>query len=417
MKLPDGTSASSEHEALLVSSLHRDWWVYQYTNRHFKTQFLKDHTEAERVDLTFRWLSGTYELQNGRPASTDPQGFDDIVNFTSAILYEYHKRKHSGEYIDVHLEIVTHEQNFPLTFIPPSHLRYVEHLHELSTRFGFVALLLDAWPDSSASWDLFIDRSVSTSRLKNIQSFSFPKVGDFPRGTQISTIHEPFEPDTSWNLAIYYQHAEPLSRVEQQIADVWKLDGRQECGNKEGYFVALYIDRALCSRSFVINLLRTQVKWSLMFDISRVSTTSEPDVIERAEKILGDKRLYNFNSTLLDAMRLSEGLYEKQKDLNKDSNRRAVALCLWDQINLPSRSVKSEVSFINDMIRKLEKEAPDVLNSYRSGYANLGGASEPYETIVREVRRDIALTDYCINEASFFTSNQYKRETEKTSDG
>lgn len=417
MKLPKGTLASSEHEALLVSSLHKDWWVYQYTNRHFKTRYLKNHTEAERVDLTFRWLSQTYELQTRRRTPADEQGVNDILKFTSAILYEHHKRKYSGEYIDVYLEIVTREQNFPLTSIPPSDHFHVEHLHDISARFGFVALLLDARPESDSSWDLFVNKSLNSSCLKNIQCFCFPKIGDFPRGTQISTVHEPFEPDTTWDLAIYYQHAEPLSRMEKEIANVWKLNGRQECGDKEGYFVALYIDRTMCSRSFVINLLRTQVKWSLMFDISRISTTSEPEVIERAKKVEGDKRLEDFETTLLDAIKFSEGLYEKQKDLNKDSTRRAVALCLWDQLNLPLSSAKSEVNLIKDMISKLEKEAPIVLNSYRSGYANFGGTLEPYETVVREMRRDIALTDYCINDASFVTSNQYKKEIARKSGG
>lgn len=401
MELPDLNNASR----------YRNWWLFQYSNRHFKNSLLRSDELANRVDETFRWLTKVYEWLTSESLLSDDASLSELVKFSSALVYEYHNKTESNKFKDGYHEDLLMERNYPLAYIPPKDTVYVKHLHEITLDYGFLAILLDIRVDHTASWDMFINRLPLQERIENfVQTYSYPKRGDFPKGLQISIEGSEYKPNDDWDLAIYYHHKDTFSHLVKEISSAWGLEGKQVVGCHQGHYIALYVDRSQCKRRYVLDALSTQVRFSLVYDATNDAMSTDARTHEVGLKALGDKRLKNLASIMVDGLKWSEGLREKRKDLDKDNIRRAVGLYLWDILNSSSEEFESKNSLIKDTIEKLEESAPFALDSYRSGYSSAGGRREPYDTVIREMRKDIALTDHCIKHADFFTSNQLKKE-------
>ena len=401
--------------SLEKEKIYRDWWRFQYTNRHFKQLVLVDESMNEKVDQAFRWITKTFDrFKSPRmyPVEQEIEYLGDLFAFTNCLVYAYHKQTRSDGFVDIRYEALLYEHDFPLKKIPFEDIEFVEYLHELTLEFGFLVLPLDARPDHIASWEVFVDKVPDIDPTKVlVQTYSYPKKGDHPKGIQISTTYHPREIEDGWDMVIFCQLDDAFSHLKEQITALWGQDGKLEVGELRFHDIALFVERDKCTPTSVLKVLRLQMMWTLINQMNRSLTIVDETGEGSFTDVRPYKKLRKLDSDVIEAIRVSEGLIEKRKEVGKDNIRRTIGLYLWDMLNESSAAYESKDSLIKETFQMLEEEAPFVLDSYRTGYKNLRGKQEVYETVVREMRKDIALTDYGVEHADFFTANQVKHSS------
>lgn len=401
--------------------IYHDWWRFQYTNRHFKQLLLVDEGMNEEVDHSFRWLTETFDKFKGTrmyPVEQDTAYLKDLFEFTNCLVYDYHKRTNSDGYLDLRYEVLLYEYGYPLARIPSEDIEFVEYLHELTLEFGYLVLPLDGQPDYTVSWELFIDKVDDFDPTKKfLQTYLYPKKGDHPKGIQISTKYHPREIEDVWDRVIYCSIDDTDSHLKEKVFELWEPMGRREVGDSRDYDIVVFIEGNKCTPSAVLKALKLQVRWTLINQLNRSVKVLDEKGDGHFSDVRPHKKLKQLGKDLIEVIRFSEGLTEKQKDVEKDNVRRAIGLYLWDQLYWSDKQFKSKESLVKDTVRSLEKKSKFfVLEYYRSGYEkdirDISEAIKAFNTVVREMQKDLEVTDYCIRHGDFFSYNRVKTAKE-----
>jgi len=410
-----------ELASLQKEVIYRDWWHFQYTNRYFKQLLLVDEGMDENVDQSFRWITETFDKFKGArmyPVEQDIAYLRDLFEFTNCLVYGYHKRTHSDGYLDIRYEVLLYEYGYPLAKIPPEDIEFVEYLHQLTLEFGYLVLPLDAQPDYTVSWELFIDKVDDFDPTKNfLQTYLYPKKGEHPKGIQISTKYHPRGIEDGWDRVIYCSLDDTDSHLKEMVFELWEPNGRREVGNSIDYDIVLFIEGDKCTPSAVLKALKLQVRWTLINQLRRSVKIFDEKGGGKFADVRPHKKLKRLGKELIEIIRFSEGLTEKQKDVETDNVRRAIGLYLWDQLYWSDKQFKSKASLVKDTVRSLEKKSKFfVLEHYRSGYEkdlqDVSEAIKAFNTVVREMLKDLDVTDYCVRHGDFFSYNRIKAAKE-----
>lgn len=220
-----------ELAALQNEIIYRDWWRFHYTSRYFKDALIFDDDMAEEVDLCFKWFTETFDKFKAPrlyPIGQEYAYLHDFFEFSNCLVYAYHKKTQSDGFVDIRYEILLYEYNFPLGRIPSEELVYVECLHELTLEFGYLALLLDGRPDYTSSWELFIEKKSDFDPIRGfMQTYSYPKMDDHPRGIRISTVHNCQEDNEDSDMVIYYHESNTFSHLKEEVEARWEEGGNR----------------------------------------------------------------------------------------------------------------------------------------------------------------------------------------------
>lgn len=395
--------------------VYRDWWRFQYTNRYFKKRLQTDPVMGENADKAFRWLTVTFnkfKLLRTYPAQNKAIDYPTaLFEFTNCLVYSYHKRTQADGFLDIRYELLLCEYGHPLDTVPSEDFDFVEYLHRLTVGLGFLSILLDLQPDYTVSWEIFIDGKDEFDPTNSlVQTYSYPKTGDNPKGIQVSTSDNPREVNNEWDRVIYCSLDDTDTYLKEQLAELWKDGGKHKAGDSENYDIALFIQSEKCTPNSVFEFLKLQVKWTLISHMNRLIRVVGEKSKTQVTDVRPHKKLKNLESDLLAAIKLSEGLVEKRKDIEKDNVRRAVGLYLWDEFYWSNKKLKSKESLIIEVVRQLEKNNLACLEHYRQGYRrdmnDLDKGSRAFKTVVREMLVDLEVADYCIKHFELFNYNQ-----------
>lgn len=416
MKSITNSEALKKLASIERENVYRDWWRFQYTNRYFKQLLLDDEVTNENVDRAFCWLTDTFDRFKSPGLYPDKQSTDYVIGlfeFTNSLVYAYHKRTQADGFLDIRYEVLLYEHDYPFAKIPAEDIEFVEYLHRLTIELGYLVLPLDGRPDYTASWEMFIDGEADFDPTTMFaQTFSYPKIGVNPKGIQISTIYNPRKVEGVWDTVIYCSLDDTDSHLKEKVAELWEPGGKHEVGNSEDYDIALFIESDKCTPNSVLMALKLQVRWTLITQLGRSVAIVDGKNKSESTDVRPHKKLKKLESDMLEALKLSEGLVEKRKDVEKDNVRRAVGLYLWDEIRWSSKQFKSKESLIKETVRSFEKDKLFVLEHYRGGYEkdmeDVSKGLTAFNTVVREMLIDLDVTDYCIKHGDFFNYNQVK---------
>nr|WP_133006092.1 hypothetical protein [Marinobacter sp. JH2] len=411
---------------------HRDLWLFLYSSRHadpelWQPSSAKDHGIQERnhlIDEAFLLLD---KLSPPKPWQLLPSPKElaaELNEFCFRATYAFHRRHFADGFIDIRLEGQLADYDAFINKLTRDEIVTVSRLHDLTYKYGF--LITELWLPQTESANLmesFITRNLKITDLVSTPFFTFPKNGDHIQGLQISikehqaTITEP------WDLAVFINENENLSKIKDEINDAWQRSGEQVVGNYKKHKIALFVDRSQCKFSNLISTLRLQIDHLNDYN-NGLSLIAEPEHLSgfKKNKTKANKEAKRNLSSTIDRLRLSEGLIYKRWSVEQSNVRRSVGLYLWDQKNIvtPSRSRKS---IIRDLIDKLKCQKPEALEFYFKNFnkydspaqtTKFGDSAGALETVTREMEADFELTDNCIRNFEFLTPQDIKSRRRKS---
>jgi hypothetical protein len=410
-----GTSdaASREPEKVIHEKLYRNFWRFHYVHRHFSALVEKDGVLKSNVEKSLRALPALYAelaVEGQRLERDDPYYMTKLFEFTNCLVYEFHKRDYADGFEDPYYEelVNLHQNPFrKLKFVDDREM--VQFFHSWTVEFGFLIVPLFFKPDTTCC-EAFINNSsedVIGHSLPLI--YTYPKFEETLKGVKISTNSNRFQRPEGFDLAVYWQReygnkgkeielSKQLKVIKDQLKNCWKRGGVQEVGEKEGYEVALYVQRKKCSKNHVLERLEGQVKWTKQYPSRYWAWFPDPIVADEATT----KRLTKDKESLMRSIQLSEDLTKKKLSLASDNFRRAVGLYLWDSLNIEGVD-KTRHAFILDTLDYLHNNHVNKLTHYYKNYNTL--YNKPTKPAAPKEEPDDKLSDKQIKE---------KNEKEKT---
>lgn len=418
--------------------LSKDWWLFQYSERHLRIRKEQNEEFGDKVNAALNWLLNCHEKM-----SKEELYFDDLALFERALISRVHKKLGCQEDQDIHNIIAQHkhivfiEALYVSESIPEGELVELQMIHSIANRYGFLFSSLTREMDDLESWSVFIaDKDEGVCKLKKLQDYVFQKKGACPKGFEIIPYGTNESPGKDYNLLIYLNVKKPFSAYKSEITSLWKsyekdLDlylephkkalGKHFKGKRkklvssfdpgetqvirssEQYDVALYIDKRQCSSlDYVLEISRLQRFWTRMYvgleeKINLDLKIEQLSAKEIKEHLLNTRKWKQ-------AVSYSEGLIEKQKNLDIDNIRRTIGLFVWDY----SRYGETKNSVIEELIHSLTESHPEILDVYKSGYASLGGSYEDFNVVRLEMHKDVKVADKCIEMTEFLSHEDVK---------
>lgn len=409
---------------------HRDLWLFLYSSRHAQREFRQPHgpdnlgvPEPSRlVEETSLLLEKFSPSKSWQISPSSEQLAAELSGFCFGITYAFHKRHFADGFIDILFEEQLALYDAFINKLSSDEEAVVFWLHNLTYKYGFP--ITELWQTQICSEELmeaFIIKNLKIKDLNPIPFFVFNKKGDHPPGIQISpkkyqaAIYEP------WDMAVFINENDKLSKIKEKISNLWPRPGSQVIGDCNEYKIALYIDRGKCTVSSVLSSLRLQIDQIKEYEngLMVIAESEELASLERS-KAKAKKEMSRRLSSTIDRLRLSEGLMSKRWSVEKSNVRRSIGLYLWDQVNTANpyrRGRKSRKSHIMDLINRIKSEKPETLDFYLRKFSQynspekttkFGDSATSMETVIREMEADYYLTDSCIQNYEYLTPHDVK---------
>lgn len=417
--------SAEELEQLQNESKYRELWMYSYTNRHVRMnsyfQIPLDETEAaldQAEEMLKKYNTDIVAPENGNH-STFIRQFNE---FLFSLIYAHHRKNYNDGFIDIRFQDQFQYYDKLLNKLTNHEARTIKHLHKLSHQFGYLVSELLLPQDSKHLKNCFIEEfPQDPHKLSPPPIYSFPKKSDHPKGIQI--ILSPYQAKIlkNWDLVIFYRKGDTIFDIQNKLNSSWDLKGKQIIGVNNLYEIALYIERKECTKKRVISALNTQIFWRGIEKNGRmVSLPTNGDISDLEQHLPKESsQLKNNIRAMVGTLSFSEKLEEKRWPYNKNNTRRAIGLYLWDEVNTLNSGVESVKSLVQETIEQIRSDKPEILSLY-NGKFNKPVPSEPhlifgdkpdhYNTVVREMEADYAMTDYCIKIADYVSPSKAKKE-------
>ena len=411
----------------LTEQKHRHFWLFLYSNRHARLQLHKpngnddiDLHESEKLihdalDLLAKFAP--IELIQILP---DEEKLEALLNeFCFCITYAVHIKHVTDGFTDIQFKDLLPTYDAFLDTLTEDEKAVSYKIHELTYKYGF--LITELWSpsiDSTELMETFIKNHQMTEKIYSIPSFVFTKRSNHPKGIQISTNEYKAKIQDPWDLVIYINENETLSRVKEEVCALWLKPNEQVIGNYDDFEIALYIDRGICKISNALSTLRLQINHLYEYKNGPLAILPEKEFFYlEIKNPRAGKKIRRRLAATIDSIRLSEGLISKRWTVCKSDVRRSVGLYLWDRVNMLNTPHKSRKTHIIELIHKIKSEDPEILDLYLGKYneynsdektTKIGDLAGYQETVIREMDADYDLTDYCIKNFDYFTPSDVK---------
>ncbi|MDY6994537.1 MAG: hypothetical protein SVR94_18280, partial [Pseudomonadota bacterium] len=412
----------------LAEQRHRHLWLFLYSNRHAHLELRRRHGPKDLVvqepdqliDDTFLLLEKFSPSESWQLLPSSEELAAELYEFCFGITYAFHKRHLADGFIDIRFEEKLAFYDAFIDKLSHDEIAVVSRLHNLTYKYGF--LITELWLSLISSEELmeaFIMKNLKIKDLNPIPYFVFNKKGDHPQGIQISTKKYQTEINEPWNMAVFINENDNLSKMKEKISNSWSLPGNQMIGDFNEYKIALYLDRGKCKISSALSALRLQIdqineytNGLMVFPESEELTSLERN------KAKAKKEMRRGLSSTIDRLRLSEGLISKRWSVEKSNVRRSIGLYLWDQMNIIGPLQRSRKNVVTDLIDKIKSEKPAVLDLYLGNFnkynspeqtTKFGDSVSSLETVMREMEADYDLTAYCIRNFEYLTPHDVKK--------
>lgn len=412
----------------LAEQRHRHLWLFLYSNRHAHLELRQLHGPKDLdgqepdqlIDDTFLLLEKFSPSESWQLLPNSEELAAELYEFCFGITYAFHKRHLADGFIDIRFEEQLAFYDAFIDKLSHDEIAVVSRLHNLTYKYGF--LITELWLSLISSEELmeaFIIKNLEIKDLNPIPYFIFNKKGDHPQGIQISTKKYQTEINEPWNMAVFINENDNLSKIKEEISNSWSLPGNQMIGDFNEYKIALYLDRGKCKISNALSALRLQIdqineytNGLMVFPESEELTSLERN------KAKAKKEMRRRLSSTIDRLRLSEGLISKRWSVEKSNVRRSIGLYLWDQMNIIAPLQRSRKNIITDLIDKIKFEKPEILDLYLGNFnkynspeqtTKFGDSVGSLETVMREMEADYDLTAYCIRNFEYLTPHDVKK--------
>jgi len=411
----------------LTEQKHRHLWLFLYSNRHARLQLYKpngiddiDLHESEKLihdtlDLLEKFAP--IELMQILP---DGKKLEALLNeFCFCITYAVHIKNVADGFTDIRFKDLLPTYDAFLDTLSKDEKAVAYKIHELTYKYGF--LVTELWSpsiDSTELMEMFIKNNPILNDIYSIPCFVFTKKSNHPKGIQISTNEYKNKIQDPWDLIIFANENDILSKVKKEVVTVWPKPQKQFIGNHKDFEISLYVDREKCKISNALSTLRLQINHLNEYKNGPFAILPEKEFsdIERINPKTGKEMRRRLAATI-DSIRLSEGLISKRWTVYKSNVRRSIGLYLWDRVNMFNGPHKSRKTHIIELIHKIKPENPEILNlylgifnKYDSGKKTrkFGDLPEYQETVIREMDADYDLTAYCIKNYEYLTPHDAK---------
>ncbi|WP_144779930.1 hypothetical protein [Marinobacter maritimus] len=411
---------------------HRDLWLFLYSSRHAHPELWQPGSAKDRGMQERDYLIDEAALLLEKHSPPGPWELffkkrelaAKLHEFCFCITYAFHKRVLADGFIDIRAESQRGLHNDFINTLTRDEIDVVSRLHDLTYKYGFV--ITELWTSLTSSADIleaFVIKNLGYQYLAHHPYFVFPKRGNHPQGIQISIKEYHTAIIEPWDLLLFFNENESLSKIKYEISNSWQLPGNQVIGDHNNHKIAFYVDRKQCSIGNLLDTIKLQIDHLNDYK-DGLSLIAEPEDLggfkkNRAKAKKEAKR--NLSSTI-DRLRLSEGLIHKRWSVEQSNVRRSVGLYLWDQKNIatPSRSRKS---ITRDLIDKLKRQKPEALEFYLKNFnkydspaktTKFGDSLGALETVTREMEADFELTDICIRNFEFLAPQDVKSRRRKS---
>ncbi|WP_404399909.1 hypothetical protein LG288_09265 [Idiomarina seosinensis] len=418
MESTDNSSTDSELAEIFRARFYRNWWQFQYANRYFLMKLSDDRALEDQVGHAEAELEQVFiKLHPELAHVNDFQSY--FYKFANCLVYEYHISTQPDGFLDVlyHLDLLMFD--FPLRKLESSEITSVKILHEWTYRLGFLSPLLLAEPEPLFLWEVFVEENPDIFfNNRSVELYEYPKKDDWPQGLKVSTIFDEFDVSGGWDLAIFYHKGDVLSKLSSQVKKYWNDPGLTVVGEETGAYIKLYVDRSVCSHHMAKRKLEELIEWCTEFESGRIVFLNDDSQKSSEEE---RKRAERRKRKMIRAIESSEGLKKTRWSVEQSNLRRAVGLYHWDCMSSTGKELGGKSRFADETIEDLRAVNIRSLNYYRTNYKRqavevghsafpeLGDSASVHQTVNKEMRNDYFLTDYCIRNADFFTSEEAKK--------
>jgi len=411
----------------LTEQKHRHFWLFLYSNRHAQLQLYKpngnddiDLHESEKLIHDTLDLLEKFDPIELMQILPDGEKLVALLNkFCFCITYAVHIKHVADGFTDIRFKELLPRYDAFLDTLTKDEKAVTCKIHELTYKYGFP--ITELWSpsiDSTELMEMFIKNHPRLNEIYSIPCFVFTKKSNHPKGIQISTNEYKNEPQDPWDLIIFINENDILSKVKKEVGTSWPNPEKQFIGNYNDFEIALYVDRGKCKISNALSTLRLQIDHLNEYKNGPLAILSAKQFsdIERINPKTG-KEIRRRLAATIDSIRLSEGLISKRWTVYKSNVRRSIGLYLWDEINIFKGSGKSRKKLIIELIERLEAKAPKVLELYFGSYninyskksiVKLKDLESPFETVIREMNADYDLTASCIENFEYLTPHDVK---------
>jgi hypothetical protein len=412
----------------LAEQRHRHLWLFLYSNRHAHLELRQPHGPKDLdvqepdqlIDDTFLLLEKFSPSESWQLLPSSEELAAELYEFCFGITYAFHKRHLADGFIDIRFEEQLAFYDAFIDKLSHDEIAVVSRLHNLTYKYGF--LITELWLSLISSEELmeaFIMKNLKIKDLNPIPYFVFHKKGSHPQGIQISTKKYQTEINEPWDMAVFINESDNLSKMKEKISNSWSLPGNQMIGDFNEYKIALYLDRGKCKISNALSALRLQIDQINEYTNGlMVFPESEELASLEINKAKAKKETRRRLSSTIDRLRLSEGLISKRWSVEKSNVRRSIGLYLWDQMNIIAPLQRSRKNVVIDLIDKIKSEKPEVLDLYLGNFnkysspektTKFGDSVGSLETVMREMEADYDLTAYCIRNFEYLTPHDVKK--------
>lgn len=382
-------------KGFLDERFYLDWWNFNYANRNLFYSLLDKGKLHEFADEVFLWLEEiAYEYTALTPnyrVSTDSY-HSQLIELSNCLVYSYHKLANPSAPLNPRYESLLGLYDYPFEKLHPKEVETVKTLHDMTIRLGYLVVPLCLEPNSEICWNAFVEKSPTDIHLINTTPlYVYERKGSSPNDIQGAIAPELPVLDGDWNLVIYYHAGKALSHFKKQIEARWNDDGILVIGKSNGYKVAVYANRKLCSRRKVFEVLRSKValldipskgrKLWLSFGIDHkvdgitssqrtVNEISVTEILERQKVNVTDyrdkaalysitqhqKKLMEINCAAIKSLKLDDPRLKQRWDLEKSNVRRAIGLYHWDQAKRRDALKESGKSFYQAVFENIVEQ-------------------------------------------------------------
>lgn len=423
------TSKSKSYSDLLVTldnviaeQEHRHLWLFLYSRRHSLLPLLlspslrekpkeeEDQLFDDAYKLFVKFAFDEFILSNFNSEKlTTP-----CNEFCMSLVYAFHRRNVPDGFIDPFFEDNLTEYDALINSLTSKEIAVVRKLHELTYKYGF--LITELWMpiiNTKELIDIFTSHYPETKKNIAFHNFKFVKKANHPKGIQISIGNFKSEIREPWDFVIFTNKNDTLSHVEIKVKSAWNIKGKQTIGDPNDHKIALYIDRNKCTASHALITLRLQIDHlNDYINGTLFIPTAEHIVNLKEAKALSRKEAIKKISSIIDRIRLSEGIVERRWSIEKNNVRRSIGIYLWDRINLTKDSKRSRKQLIKELAYELKDNTPKVLELYLGHFNKhnsenkstiFGDLDKYFETVIREMEYDYSLTAHCIKNHEYLT--------------
>ncbi|WP_224798571.1 hypothetical protein [Idiomarina abyssalis] len=401
-----------------------EWWRWQYAHRNFYSLLQSNQEVASDFELVLSRLIDLFkdmQLKSSGSVYKNPLKQKLFHQFCNSLVYLYRGINHQDIFFNETCESLIAKHGYSIDELDEDELSLVERLNDWTHWLGFLPTLFYSVPDSSISWDVYInDHSDEEVDIQFLSFLAHPRVGRDDSGIKTMSFDDPSSVNFEWDMVINYNLGDPFYQIEKEVRELWEEPGKQFVGVRTLDSIRTYVDRRVCKKaSSALKKLKSSC----------------------------DESNYTYRKANVDSLTARSVRVNSQGwAVDKDNSRRAVGLYIWDSLNVASLEWDSRRSLIRSVIETLREEAPNKLKLYFSKFDELveddsddlsanslevkerikesrnvkyeptkyGDTLEVHEIVVREMEADYDLTEYCIQELDYYRAHQVKKAKAKS---